>query len=383
MHMAARSFLLALFVVGACRTAVEEPVVVLPGAEVAVDEPAEANAMAEIEPPLELVEVAPGIHAALQPSARRFADSNAALVVNEAGIVLIDGPQKLMAVDWLRAQADAMTEGSRRVLITTHWHLDHSLGGAYLRAELEGEGVEVEHWGHASLDGLIATEGDAQLIEHRDALPGMVERGEAMRASGRKGDGSELTEDERSQLDEELLRVQGQVEALRGLELAMPTHHASRRTRVELGSMTLELHPMRAHTDADLVIYIAQAKVLITGDVLDEIPFGGHGRPTQWLAALKQLAELEVETIIPGHGALMGPEAIDRAIALWSAIVDQAKLAVERGETPADRHAAWEASAEYRQLRAKMAHDPVGERAFDRFIPDALARAVAELRGEI
>jgi glyoxylase-like metal-dependent hydrolase (beta-lactamase superfamily II) len=337
--------------------------------------------------PLRLVEVAPGVHAALQPEALRFNDCNAALLVTEAGVAVIDPPQRVAAMQWLRRRADALAETSgaakRRVLVTTHWHLDHSLGGSLWRAEALAARTPLEHWGHAGLPPLLAVEGKAQLHEHRVGRAAQLERGHAMKASGRLDDGTPLTPAQQLELDGELVELGTELDALARAELLPPDHPVASPTTVALGSLTLELIPVRAHTDADLVVHIPEAGVLITGDVLDEIPFGGHGRPRHWVNALRRLRELEATTIIPGHGAVLGPDHLDRTIALWDALLEQARLAIQRGETPSLRWDAWAATPEHQALRAALISDPRSERAFAAFIPEALARAMADLRGDL
>lgn len=346
--------------------------------------PHEAAALADPDPTLlRLVEVAPGIHAVLQPEARRFDDCNAALVVSEAGVAVIDPPQRVAAMQWLHARADAMAEGPRRVIVTTHWHLDHSLGGSLLRAALAAEGVPLEHWGHAGLPPLLAREGLQQLEERRSWYPGVIERGTAMKTSGQRSDGTPMPPDELEQLHAELLELRAEAHVVAEAELHPPDHLVAEPTTVALGSLTLELIPVRAHTEADLVVHIPEAHVLVTGDVLDEIPYGGHGRPRRWLATLKRLRELEPTAIIPGHGPVLGPAHIDRMIELWEALLEQALLAIQRGETSEQRYAAWQATPAHQALRTVLVTDPASERAFASFIPNALARAMADLRGDL
>jgi glyoxylase-like metal-dependent hydrolase (beta-lactamase superfamily II) len=345
----------------------------------AADDPAPA--------PMRLVEVAPGIHAALQPEARRFDDCNAALVVTKAGVAVIDGPQRLASMQWLRRRADGLASAEksveRRVFVTTHWHLDHSLGGSLWRAALAAEGVPFEHWGHAGLPPLLAAEGHAQLEEHRARLPPMLERGNAMKASGRHDDGTPLAAEEREQLDAELAELRTKIDLLEGFRLGPPDHPVAEPTTIMLGSLTLELIPLRAHTEADVVVHVPEVGVLVTGDVVDELPYGGHGRPRRWLTALRRLRELHPTAIIPGHGPVLGPEHLDRMIALWEALLEQAMLAIQRGETAEQRWAAWEATPGHRALRESLVTDPASERAFASFMPDALARGMADLRGDL
>ena len=39
------------------------------------------------------------------------------------------------------------------------------------------------------------------------------------------------------------------------------------------------------------------------GDLVDAIPYAGHGYPREWLAALKDIRLLGARTYLPGHGA--------------------------------------------------------------------------------
>lgn len=386
--MLARRWLLGSLLALACNrgTAPAEPVASVPADR--------ADEVALAEAPLRLVEVAPGIHAALQPETLRFNDCNAAIIVTEAGMVVIDAPQRVAAMHWLREQADALAEATvntkgttkgppRRVLVTTHWHLDHSLGNSLWRAALGAEHASFEHWGHAGLPALLAVEGKGQLDEHRTQRAALLERSNAMKASGTLPDGTPLTPEQHVELDGELLEIRTEIDAIANVQLVPPGHLAAEPTTLALGSLTLELVPVRAHTDADLVVHVPEAGVLVTGDVLDEIPYGGHGRPRRWLAALQRLRKLNATAIIPGHGAVLGPEHLDRMIALWEALLGQAMLAIQRGETPEQRWEAWSATPEHEALRASLVTDPRSERAFAGFIPNALARAMADLRGDL
>lgn len=367
----------------ACHGAAPGSSVPSPAPAAAAPAPAASDPEPPADAPLRLVEVAPGIHAALQLPPLRINDSNAVLVVTDAGVVVIDAPQRVAARQWLRARADALGTPPRRVLVTTHWHLDHALGGALWRAELEAARTPFEHWGHAGLPSLLATQGQQQLEEHRALRSAQLERGTAIEASGRLGNGTPLTAEQRVQLDGELLELREELSVLAHAELQPPDHLVAEPTTLEVGGLTLELVPVTAHTEADLVVHIPAAHVLVTGDVLDEIPFAGHGRPRRWLRALERLRALEATTIIPGHGPVLGPAHLERAIALWEALLEQAMLAIQRGETAEQRFAEWATTPEHQALHDALVTDPIGERAFAAFIPGALARAMADLRGDL
>ncbi len=351
--------------------------------EVSPNEPPSESTDEPAEPPLRLVEIAPGVHAALQPERRRFIDANAAVVVTDAGLVVIDAPQNSVAAHWLATTVDAMSDAPRRVLITTHWHLDHSLGATFVRAAFEANDRQVEHWGHVALDSSLSIDGVEQLEERRAMLGAAVERGTAMVERGRMPDDTPLSDDQAQQLRAELAAVRAEADRLSSATLEHPAHHVAEPTSLTVGELTLELIPLTAHTDADLVVHLPASGVLITGDVLDEIPFAGHGRPRRWLAALDHLDALGITTIIPGHGPVMGPEHLARGRSLWNAVLGQAMLAIQRGDPAQERYAQWQGTPEYQQLRETLVTDPASERNFDAFMPVALERAMADLRGDL
>jgi cyclase len=66
------------------------------------------------------------------------------------------------------------------------------------------------------------------------------------------------------------------------------------------------------HTESDAVVHVAEADVLVCGDLLfvGIQPWVGHGDPRSWLASLDRIAELDAALLVPGHGPVSGPESL-------------------------------------------------------------------------
>ena len=66
------------------------------------------------------------------------------------------------------------------------------------------------------------------------------------------------------------------------------------------------------HTAGSATVYIPGEKVLFSGDLLfvGMHPYMGDGDIHQWITTLENLLQLEVTTIIPGHGELCDKEEI-------------------------------------------------------------------------
>lgn len=66
------------------------------------------------------------------------------------------------------------------------------------------------------------------------------------------------------------------------------------------------------HTLSDAVLWLPKERILFTADlVVDGHPWIGDGDPKAWPGILDRLAALRPETVVPGHGPVSGPEAID------------------------------------------------------------------------
>ncbi len=68
------------------------------------------------------------------------------------------------------------------------------------------------------------------------------------------------------------------------------------------------------HTESDLVLYLPDDEILFAGDLIfnDCHPYVAHGSIKAWKNWLDFLNELDLKTIMPGHGALGNKELIDQ-----------------------------------------------------------------------
>lgn len=97
-----------------------------------------------------------------------------------------------------------------------------------------------------------------------------------------------------------------------GIELAPPFLTFEVSVTVYVDDLRCEVrhlgHP--AHTDNDSVVWVPERRVLFGGDLLFHggTPFMFQGSIAGALETLYELEQLGAETIVPGHGAVCGPE---------------------------------------------------------------------------
>jgi cyclase len=92
-----------------------------------------------------------------------------------------------------------------------------------------------------------------------------------------------------------------------------------------------------AHTTNDSIVWIADRKVLFSGDLLFNggTPFLMQGSVAGVIRVLEEVVKpLGAETIVPGHGPVTGPSVIDEVLAYARFVQDTAREAKAAGLTP-------------------------------------------------
>ena len=92
-----------------------------------------------------------------------------------------------------------------------------------------------------------------------------------------------------------------------GVDLTLPSRTFEGEIELQVGDKKvhlIELGP--AHTRGDAVVWVPGDKTLFTGDILfkDAHPLIWQGPTSNWIAALHRLLDMDIETVVPGHGPL-------------------------------------------------------------------------------
>jgi len=169
---------------------------------------------------------------------------NATVLMTSEGVVLIDTKNDRMHDD-LVAKVKSLTNQPIKYAVLTHNHADHS-GGA---AKLQAEGTT-----------LMASVGTRENM-------------------------------------------------VRGNQPGVPTVAYTGSSLIVLGGKEVQLREFRGHTRGDTVVLIPSARVVVAGDLVatpDTIPpivnYGDGGSWTDLGRALDEVAKLDFDTLIGGHG---------------------------------------------------------------------------------
>jgi glyoxylase-like metal-dependent hydrolase (beta-lactamase superfamily II) len=92
-----------------------------------------------------------------------------------------------------------------------------------------------------------------------------------------------------------------------GIDVAMPTLTFEGELQRRVGNKTvriIEVGP--AHTGGDILVYVPEDRVIFTGDILfiNGHPLIWTGPIGNWIKACQLIMDLDVETVVPGHGPI-------------------------------------------------------------------------------
>jgi glyoxylase-like metal-dependent hydrolase (beta-lactamase superfamily II) len=82
-----------------------------------------------------------------------------------------------------------------------------------------------------------------------------------------------------------------------------------------------------AHTVGDVLVLVPDARTLYAGDVLFSAgtPIVWSGPIERWIAALDLILEMDVDTIVPGHGPVAGKGDVAEMRAYLATVDEQAR----------------------------------------------------------
>ena len=243
-----------------------------------------------------------GCWAYLQPDGS-WGWSNAGIIADGEASLLVDTLFDLKYTKEMLDDMRASISGARKidVLVNTHADGDHTFGNQLV------EGARI-----------IGTEGTVADFDRFDpALLAQIQHDPAK--FGRAGD--------------------FMAECFRpfdfdNITLTPPTETFKDRMEIMVGDKRVELIEVGpAHSLGDALIYVPQDKVLYTGDILfsEGTPIAWYGPLQRWIDVCDRVLEMDVETIVAGHGPISTKEDVRRMRDYLLHVSEQARPFYEQG----------------------------------------------------
>ncbi len=238
------------------------------------------------------IEVAPGSWLV------RFPIVNAAFFETDEGVVVVDTGMAA-AGPVLLEQIRAVTDAPIAAIFITHGHVDHLTG----------------LWAFEA-----AGERPARVIGH-EKIRARLERYGALRGS----------------IAKYMSQPFGEVPAGQ-TSVSLPTEYIRAAAEFEIGGEIFGVHPHRGETDDQFYVSVPGRNIITVADYYQGfLPNLGNGKRVQrfgmeWIAALREMADLGAEIMLPMHGVpVVGKEAVREALTLHSDALAHIAGEVETG----------------------------------------------------
>jgi cyclase len=274
----------------------------------------------------ELKPVADGVYAAI--AAPRFkVNSNAAVILTDDGVIVVDSHSKPSAAFALYREIQAITKQPIRKIINTHFHWDHWQGNqAYAQTFKDVEIIASQRTRENMTDPNAGSGGVPYIEKQLTLVPKEIE--ELKSKIVQTADAAQKT-----RLEANLAQVQTYLEELKEMKPALPTRTVE--SSVTLNERGREIQILllgRGHTDGDVFIYLPKEKVVATGDALiDWMPFLNDSFPEDWIETLSALERFDFTRVIPGHGDVVSKDHLPFFRGYLSDLVGAVKHAAAAG----------------------------------------------------
>src|SRR5215204_4141776 len=252
-----------------------------------------------------LQEVGPGIYAYLQYDGS-WGISNAGFVQGPDGLLVIDALMVAKMAQGFIGEIRKVSDQPFRHLINTHSHPDHTGGNRlFAGAEIISHSICREEM----LRGIQREAGQSGSAPPRNVMP----------------------EIPRTPAFERMFEM---VREDVGREIKLPTVTYDDRLTIYCGETQVDLlYFGPAHTFGDTLLYFPRQKLLFAGDVgfFYSTPLAGQGKIGGWLNVIDKVNELDVETIVPGHGPPGGKRELDDVREYFEFVRTHAREAYDAG----------------------------------------------------
>jgi len=197
------------------------------------------------------------------------------------------------------AQIRQWTDRPVCFVLNTHFHNDHNLGNR----------TYMDAFPALTIIAHVETKKEMDLFG-----PGSASREEKsyanvqrMLETGKTGSGTPLSDADKAEVKAYLAQQQAVVEEVKKVKFQSATLTFDHDFSIDIGDREVQVKFLgRGNTGGDAVVYLPKEKIVIAGDlVVYPIPYVYDGYPSEWIQTLQNLAQLDAETIVPGHGPIL------------------------------------------------------------------------------
>lgn len=259
--------------------------------------------------------LAEGVYMIRHPDAPDdFPQGNTTVIIGERDVMVIDSCYLPSDARKDIAQIHEWTDKPVRYLLNTHWHNDHIQGNKVYWETFPSITIIGHTETRKQMEGYVPNYMHGRFPKRVAALKQILE-------TGKEEDGTPISEARREEVKANLAKLEPIDTEFRNTVIQPPNLTFDQELDIDLGNREAQIRFLgRGNTAGDVVVYLPKEKILIAGDLLDHpVPYLGGGFPSELVRTLKRMSEIDAQTIIPGHGEVLGG---DYARAYLNQVID-------------------------------------------------------------
>ena len=197
--------------------------------------------------------------------------------------------------------------------------------------------------------------------------PSRAERFKKILDSGKDADGRPLSEADRKDYEKGLSGLAPVVAEFKTTTQLPPNITYDHELNIDLGNRPVEIKFLgRANTAGDSVIYLPKEKILLTGDIVDHpVPYLFGGFPVDQVQTLQALAQIDAQTIVPGHGDVLHDKTyIYQFIAFLQAVNTAMETEINNGKSLEEVQESFPKTFDVKTWREKFAGNDTEDGSF-------------------
>lgn len=276
------------------------------------------------------VNIADGVVAFIASESNNgIVSGNCIAVIGDDGVLVVDSTSFPSHARKIIDQIKKLTNQPVRFLVHTHWHPDHLMGDGEFQSAFPGA-------------VFVSTKETRKAIAELAPkyIQGNAAQGETYAAmmrkqinDGKDSTGKVLTDADKKFLAEYASSIDFAVPEYKQYKTVLPNAVFDEAMTVHLGKREVRILFLgRGNTAGDAVIYVPDAKVVMTGDLLvAPTPYSYGSFITEWVRTLAKVKSLGANTIVPGHGPVQRDYSyLDLVSSALQSAVSQVQAAVAK-----------------------------------------------------
>ncbi|MBX7151910.1 MBL fold metallo-hydrolase [bacterium] len=246
-----------------------------------------------------------------QPAPNGFPQGNTTVIIGNREVFVVDpGYWASTAREDIR-QIRTWTNKPVRYVLNTHWHHDHCFNNAVYADSFPGVGIIAHEETKADMDLYVGT-ALARLVDG-------INKSKVQLQSGKNETGKTLNKDEQTEIEQSIAQREIVVNEWKPLTYQSPSITFTQDMNFDIGGREIYVRYFgRGNTTGDAIVYLPKEKIVMTGDLLvHPMPYTYDGYPSEWIKTLDRIADLNPETIVPGHGEVFRDKKYLTLVTNW------------------------------------------------------------------